>query len=178
MALSDYLDDDNNEIERQTSSISALLKTKQQQAKATQNIDDSFKSLIEANALLVANAKAHQENATKRLDALANEIDKHKQENSDNIKALIAEQIELNNRIVDRFNAIANGFDSRIERLAQKQAQEHKQALATVSSEAQKQVKAMAQSQIEQVRNIESVICKANKAQRTTIQASSLAGSV
>ena len=70
MPLSDYLNNDDNELERQTSSISALLKTKEQQAKATQNIDDSFRSLIEANALLVANAKAHQENATKRIDAL------------------------------------------------------------------------------------------------------------
>lgn len=176
MALSDYLNDDDSELERQTSSISALLKTKQQQAKATQNIDDSFRSLIEANALLVANAKAHQESATKRIDALANEIDGYKQETSDNIKALIAKQIELNNRIVDRFNAIAKGFDSRIERLATTQANEHKKALVEVSNQAKKEIKETAQFQFDQVQKIESVIDKANKAQRTTIQASSLAG--
>lgn len=176
MPLSDYLNNDDNELERQTSSISELLKTKQQQAKATQNIDDSFRSLIEANALLIANAKAHQENATKRIDALVTQIDDLRQENHDSLSDIVNEQKEMNAKIVKNFNVIAKGFDARIEQLAQKQAQEHKQALATVSSEAQKQVKAMAQSQIEQVKNIESVIDKANKAQRRTIQSSSLAG--
>lgn len=176
MPLSDYLNNDGNELERQTSSISALLKTKEQQAKATQNIDDSFRSLIEANALLVANAKAHQENATKRIDALVTQIDDLRQENHDSLSDIVNEQKEMNAKIVKNFNVIAKGFDARIEQLAQKQAQEHKQALATVSSEAQKQVKAMAQSQIEQVKNIESVIDKASKQQRKTIQASSLAG--